>query len=279
MVSFLTRLSDGWDRAMRAPLLALVPIAFAVMNTEKIRRVATFDGAHVGMTFGYPMPVVTTWQFVSVPNTGVNAYTGVPIEALPFALLTVPLVVLAQTLLTAGYFGSLRDVLTGSSPTFWRHCRAYFLPFLLLTVAPLLVLLPIGLGMVGSVAAGSGAGAAALFLVLVPVYLLLGYLFWATPYLVVLRDSGLLEAARASYDLAMDVGPYARYTGGYVLFVAGLSVVATALVVNVPIVGLVAGILGGGLLGVTVNVATMRFVAEIDPETNLGVDRDTDDLS
>jgi hypothetical protein len=98
-----------------------------------------------------------------------------------------------------------------------------------------------------------------------PVFLLLAYLFYATPYLVVLRGTGLLEAARASYELATDGGACRSYFLGFGPFVLLVSPIASAIVVNVPGPGLLFGLVAGAVLGLAGNVATVRFVADIDP--------------
>jgi hypothetical protein len=272
MTGLLTRLADGWRRALEVPWLALVPMAFALLNTQKLLRAITFDGVHIGIQLGYPMSVVTTWQFVSVPNTGVAVYTGLPIEQAPVAVVTIPLLVVVQAVLSAGYFGSVRDTISDGSSSFWRHCRTYALPFLVLTVVPLLVLAPVGLTMIGAVGSGGGAGFAVFVAALAIVYFVAGYFLWATPYLIVLRDVGVVEAARTSAGFGLGGGAYARYTGGYMLFVVAVSLVATAVVVNLPGIGIILGILGGGIGGLAVNIATMRFVADIDPATTLPIE-------
>jgi hypothetical protein len=103
------------------------------------------------------------------------------------------------------------------------------------------------------------------------VFLVAAYLFYATPYLVVLRDAGVVDAARQSYALATRGGPYAAFAAGFALFVLAVSPVATGLVVNLPVVGLPVGILGGSYLGLAANVATMRFLADLDPGASVAV--------
>jgi hypothetical protein len=181
-----------------------------------------------------------------------------------------------QATVTAGYFGSLRNALDGASYDFIQNCRQYFLPFLVLTVLPFLVLLPLAVGAFGIGTLTGGISGAALVLIL-PVILaavLVAYLFYATPYLLVLRDASLVDAARQSYAFAVQGGPYLAYSGGFVLFVLLVSPVATGVVVNVPAVGLPVGIIGGGFLGLGANFATMRFVADLDPTVSLGTEWD-----
>jgi len=64
-------------------------------------------------------------------------------------------------------------------------------------------------------------------------------------------------------------GPYVAYALGYLGFVLVVSPVATALVVNAPVVGLPVGILGGGVVGLAANITTMRFVPDLDPASSV----------
>lgn len=276
MPEFTARLAAGMQRAREHLWLSLVPVLFALLDSNKLLAVATFDGGHIGFQLGLPLSVVTVWQFVSVPNSGVAVNPGLPIEMLPVALLTAPVLLVAQAAAMAGYFGSLRDLLDGETSHFVGNVRAYFAPFLVVAAVPFLAVLPLAVGVFGVGALTDGLGGAVL-LVVIPallVFLAAAYLLYATPYLIVLRDTGVLDAARGSYALAVAGGPYASYAAGFALFVLVVSPFATAFVVNVPLVGLLIGIPVGGVLGLGANFATMRFVADIDPRS--GVDRSWD---
>ncbi|WP_380678209.1 hypothetical protein [Salinigranum sp. GCM10025319] len=266
MPGFTTRLADGWQRALGSLSLALVPLVIGLTNVGKARSIAAFDGVHVGFRVGVPASVVTVWQFVSVPQTGVNVDPGVPVDALPVAVVSVPLLLVVQAALAAGYFGCLADDLAGDELRFVGNVADYFVPFLVLTVLPVLVLFPVALGLFG--VGGATAGTSTLLpLVLVGIvaFLVVSYLFYLTPYLVVLRDVGVLAAARGAYGLAVAGGPYLRYTAGVALFVLVLSPVVTVVVVNVPVVGLAVGHVAGSVVGLALNVTTMRFAADVDP--------------
>jgi hypothetical protein len=276
MPGFLTRLSSGLHRAGEHLPLAVVPVVFALLNTRKLLAVATFEGAHVGFKLGLPLSVVTVWEFVSVPTDGLAVYPGLPVDRLPAALATVPALLGVQAAVLAGYFGSLRSALDGEAYRFLRNSRRYFLPFVVVTAVPLLVLLPVAAGVLGLGAATGGLAGPAGLVVLVAVvgFAVAGYLLYATPYLLVLRDGGLLDAARRSFALAVGGGPHFAYTLGYVAFVVIVSPVATGVVVNVPVVGLPVGILAGGVLGLAANLTTMRFVADLDPGSSVAANWD-----
>jgi hypothetical protein len=262
MPDFATRLADGWRRVLDALPLALVPLLFALTDVNKLQSVIAVDGFHVGFRLGTPISVVTLWQFVSLPQSGVNVDPGVPLETLPVVVVTVPVLLVVQAALSAGYFGSVADHLETGEYRFVANAAAYFLPFLVLTVAPVVLLLPLALGLVGLGAAPRSGG---LLVLAVVAFVLLAYLFYATPYLVVLRDTGVLSAARGSYALAVSGGPYLAYAAGVALFVLAVSPVATVVVVNIPVLGLPLGLLVGSVLGLALNTATMRFVADVDP--------------
>lgn len=265
MPEFATRLSDGLDRALDHLPLALVPAALALGNAEKVGAVLGFDGIHVGFRFGTPLSVVSLWEFVTVPNDGVAVHPGVPVETSGVGLLALPVLLVVQMALSAGYFGSLADVVRGRDYEFVANATAFFVPFLLVRLIPLLVTLPLVVLVGGSAAGGVPAGALALLFLALPVAVALSYLFYATPYLVVLRETDLLSAARGSYALAMDGGAYFRYFVGFGLFVLVVSPVATVLVVSIPGLGLVVGLVGCSVLGLAANLATTRFVADVDP--------------
>ncbi len=262
MPTFTARLADGWKRTGKNISLILVPILLGVMQTDSIRQILAYDGVHIGIKFGVPASVVTIWQFVSLPGSGVTANTGLPLSA-PFAMIVIPGVILLRAGLSAGYFGTIAAELLDRHEGFAMSALTYFVPFLMITALPYVVLVPLALGLFGFGSLGDGGAV----LLLIPAFIAAGYLFWATPYLIVLRRTGLVAAAGGSYKLAVNGGAYLSYTIGYVAFVFFASAITTAVVVNVPAVGIPFGILVGGFVGLTLNITTMRFVADIDPES------------
>lgn len=233
----------------------------AVLATDNIERVATFDGGHFGLKLGLPVSVVNIWQFVSLPNQSVGLGLPLP-EALPLVLVVLPLLIVVQAVLSAGYFGSLATALETGSYEFGASVREHFWPFLAYTAIPIAVVAPIAvLGL------ASGRLAIPLILTLVVAFLVAAYLFYATPYLVVLHGDDILSALRSSYGLAVEGGAYFRFAAGYAGFVLAVSVVATAVVVNLGLIGVALGVVAGAPVGLACNATTMRFVADIDPES------------
>lgn len=261
MPPFTTRLAEGWRWGLEHLPLALVPLVTALLATEKVQRIAGFRGRHLELRLGLPAGVVDLWQFVGVPNEPVGVGVPVP-EALPLLVVVLPVAVIVQAALAAGYFGSLAAALESDTYDFAANVRRYFVPFLGYTVIPIVVVAPIAvLGLAG------GRLLEPLVLLLVPVFIVAAYLFYATPYLVVLRGDGLVSALEESYRMAMDGGPYLRYAAGYAGFVLAVSLIATAVVVNLGLFGVAVGALAGAPVGLACNAATMRFIADIDPES------------
>lgn len=272
MPPFTTRLADGWQRGLEFLPLALVPLLTAVFATEKVQRVAAFHGRHFGLRLGLPAGVVDLWQFVSVPNESVGV--GVPLpEALPLLVVMLPVAIVVRAGLAAGYFGSLETALETGRYDFAASVRGHFAPFLAYTLIPMVVVIPLGL-----IGVGGNRQLVPIVLLLVPAFVVAGYLFYATPYLVVLRGADIWTALRASYQLAVDGGPYLRYAVGYAGFVLGVSLVATAVVVNLGLLGVAIGVVAGAPVGLACNAATMRFVADIDPRSPSLGDWDDDPI-
>ncbi|WP_410767404.1 hypothetical protein [Haloferax sp. DFSO60] len=267
MPGFYERLTDGWERALDSIQLMLVPILFACTEITKIQSVFAHDGIYVGFTFGLPISVGTVWQFVSAPNEGLNVNLGVPVGENPGLLVPVFGLLVVKAALSAGYFGSIRTHLETGEYDFLDNVRSYFGPFFVLAFVPFVLVLPLALG-IGLNATGLPTNLVAVFAASLLLFLITVYLFYATPYLIVLRDTGIVAALRGSFALATQGGPYLSYFLAYGLFVLVVSPFATAFVVNVPGIGLLLGIVGGGLLGLALNITTMRFVADIDPESH-----------
>ncbi|MFB6361228.1 MAG: hypothetical protein ABEH59_07880 [Halobacteriales archaeon] len=262
MPTFTTRISDGWERALRELPLAAVPLFLTVLNTDKISRILAFDGNHFGLRLGLPAGVVNLWQFVSIPNESVSIGIGTP-ESTPLAVVLIPGFLVLKAGLAAGYFGSVRRTLETDRIDFFGSAREHFLPFLFYTLIPFLVILPLYV-----VREGGGINAVGpAVIVLIPIVIIAAYLFYATPYLVVLRETDLLSALRGSYDLAVTGGPYFRYALGFAGLVLLLSIPMTAVVVNLRLIGIVLGLVVTAPVGLACNIATMRFIADIDSES------------
>ncbi|RDZ62192.1 hypothetical protein C5B90_17740 [Haloferax sp. Atlit-12N] len=225
--------------------------------------VLTHDGVYFGVTFGTPFSPGSVWEFVAAPNTGVNLSPGVPVgtEARLVVLGVVAIVV--KSLLAAGYFGSLADQLKRGEFEFFDNVRAHGVPFLVLTAVPSLIVFGGALALMGTVR-NPGTELFVVVALSAVAYFVATYFVYATPYLIVLRDVGLFDALRASVSFAVGGGAYFSYFLKYGALVLGISFFATILVVNVPGIGLLVGVLGGGLLGLALNATTMRFVADID---------------
>lgn len=109
----------------------------------------------------------------------------------------------------------------------------------------------------------------------IPLSLLLGYLFYATPFLIVLRDDDLLPALRRSYALATEGGPHLRFAADYCGLVVAGSLLATLVVATLGVVGVVLGAVAVAQLSLALAFATTRVVADVDPasRTFRGVER------
>lgn len=258
MPPFTVRLAAGWRRALEHLPLALVPLATALLATDKVQQVATFHGGHVGIRIGLPVGIVDVWQFVNVPDQAVSVGLPLP-DALPLLAVLLPVAVVVRAGLAAGYLGSLKSAHRTDSYDFVANVRRHFWPFLAYTLLPLLLVGPLAV-----LGAGDARAMAPVVVVLIPAVLVAGYLFYATPYLVVLRDTDLLSALRASYALAVAGGPYFRFALGYAGFVLAGSVVATAVVVNLGLAGVALGAVVTAPVGVACNATTIRFVADVD---------------
>ena len=167
MPSFTARLADGWKIPQAHLQLALVPLLTALLDTNKITKVLAADGM---LRLGLPATAVNLWQFVSAPNEGVNIDLGGPL-AFPLGLIVLPFTLAIQAGLTAGYFGSIHDVLATGSYDFGANVRRYFAPFLLYTLIPVALVLPLIL--VGSSGARGAFGP--LVIVLIPVVIVAMY--------------------------------------------------------------------------------------------------------
>lgn len=261
-VSFADRLVDGWQRSNRARWLVFVPVVTALLSLDKITRVASHSGFSVGFKlFLFPSPAENVWTYVRVPQSGITVETPGPLWLLPVS-------VLVHSVLLGGFLGSVRRLLDAEETefAFVRDSLAYLRQMTVWTGIPIAVFG--GLALAGGSGRGSPASIPPLAIGLLFVsVVVLSYLFYAAPFLVVLRDAGILDALTASYRFAVGGGAYAAYGFAYVAFGLVVSAVASTVVVNLGIVGLLVGVPAGARLGLATSTATMRFVSDLDPES------------
>lgn len=255
--SFGERLEAGLGRATDHLPLAVVPLLASLLSVDNVRRVLDFRGVHLGIAFPLPPAVPDLWTFVNVPNQGSGVHVSPTLPLLP-------VLVVVQAALAAGLLGSVHQVLRKGTYDFSRNAKRYFVPFLAYQAL-------VGVALLATVALG--AVAPPLLLLAIPAYLVFAYLFYAAPYLLVVEDLGVVAALARSYGWALAGGAYARFAGGYLLAVAGISVVATAVVVNAGAVGIAVGTIAGAPVALAFAFATTRFVADMaadgdDPEPN-----------
>ena len=217
MVSILALLSRARERLGPLLPLAVVPFVLAVVSVEKFRRVAD-SGADLrfGISFGFPTTVSTSWDLLSLPNAGPGL--NLPTGSLETTVLVMLVATVLSALLGAGYLGSIRRELAGVDRAFLEDARTYFGPFLGFELINLVLVL-------GAVAAAIVALPLALAFVIV--LFAFAYLFYATPYLVVVEGVDLPTALRRSYGHATSGGEYASFFVQYLVAVALVSVVAT----------------------------------------------------
>lgn len=249
--------------------LAVVPIALSLLDVDAIRNVLAYDGWHVGLKFGIPVPAVDLWTVVDPPDADVAGGTNFHWEAGTTDLLAVAsggadalalaagsalVGLLLEAILVAGYLGSVREYLATGDYRFVANVSRY------------------GARIVGLYLLGFAA-----FVLAVPVFLvapplivpaIVGafvafYLLWATPYLIVVRDCSLGEALVESYRHAAAGGPHFRFTIGYLVTILAVSAPASLVVANAGPLGLLVGLVAVGPLGVALNGAVVDFVLEL----------------
>lgn len=265
MPSISERLSDAFDRLSNRDLwaYALVPLLLAALNGTKIRAVLISDhDFYVGLTFGIPLPVTDAWAFVSTPSGGGVNVAGPGLLGVGLFALGVVL----QGVLLSVYLGGLTRELRGEPARLGEAFQRYFLRFLGFTVVLLVLFLPPVLF------AFAARTLAPLLVVWLLVFFVGGYLLYAAPYLIVLHDTSVSEALSRSVSLALDGGAYLRYAAGYAAAVLVVSIPATLVVANVPVLGILLGVVGLAPVGLVFDTATLLFVADLTDAPGLSTD-------
>ncbi|USZ68839.1 hypothetical protein NGM10_03665 [Halorussus salilacus] len=248
---FSARLEAGWERATEHLPLAAVPVISSLASVDEVRRVLEFrDGAHFGLAFRFPPALADVWTFVSLPNREPGVHVSPTLALLP-------VVILVESVLLAGLLGSVREALETGRYDFGENARRYFAPVLVYQAL---------VAVVGFAAFAVMAAVLPLAVVLIPAFIALSYLFYAAPYLLVVADAGVEDALVRSYEWAVAGGPYLRFGVGYLLVVTAVSLVGTAVVVNLGALGVLVGAFASAPVALALTFATAEFVAEMDRE-------------
>ncbi|MFH5843392.1 hypothetical protein [Haladaptatus sp. CMAA 1909] len=249
-MSFTDYLENGFDRLETLLPLALVPFFSTFLHFDNLRKATTISGYHFGATFRFPTAIPTFWTFVSLPN----GPSGVHVSPLLFLA---PVTIIVESVLSAGYLGSVRDAVETGDYDFARNAKEYFLPLLGYTALVWVVLL---------LSFSVGVVFPPLLFVALPVLLVLSYLFYGAPFLVVVDDRSLGEALRRSNRLARGESntetTYASFGIGYLVFVFVASIVGT-LFINFGIFGIVVGALVSAPVAVALTAAAVEFFIDV----------------
>lgn len=219
--------------AGRVPAYAAIPALLTLLAFDNVAAAASSGGFGVSVKFSLPTAVATLWTVFDPPTTGLSFVSPTPVYALPVYLVV-------DAALTAGYLGGIHDAARGADPDFAAGVESYALPVLGVRVVEFLTLGAFGFLLVAS-------GSLALAAVAFPLLLFAGYLIWAAPFLVVARDRGVVDALAESVSLALDGGRYFRFS---VLYAVGAAVVSA---VVSPV------LTAGGLAAVLVLAAVVAF--------------------
>ncbi len=234
--------------------LALVPLLSSLLAPENVRRVLAAEDLNFGIAFRFPAALPDLWSFVSLPSQPAGVHVSPTVWLLP---VVIPL----HAALVAGLVGSASQAIRTGRYDFSQNVRRHFVPVLVFVA----LVRAVGFGAVTLTAL-----APPFVLLTVPLFLLLSYLFYATPYLLVVADDSVGDALARSYDWAVAGGPYLSYAGGYLLTVAAVSAFVSAFVVNLGVVGIGVGAVVTAPVALALTFATTEFVADLADERGAG---------
>jgi hypothetical protein len=242
----LSRATDALDGRWG---LAAVPAVVALLSVYRFR--PTPVDFHAGVSFGFPLPVSTGWNFLSLPASGFDP--NLPFGDPVLGGATLAVTALVSAVLGAGYLGGLDRALDGDGLAFATDVRRHAVPILGFQ------LLVFAAGFAGI---GVGLLAPPLLLLTLPLLLLGAYLLFPTPYLVVVEQVRLGPALRRSVALTGGGGDPLSYFFQYALAAAAVSIPATLVFVNLGVGGLVLGCLALAPVATVFDAATMAFVRD-----------------
>ncbi|MFC5972266.1 hypothetical protein ACFPYI_13070 [Halomarina salina] len=252
MVSFQSLAGEGWRRTESVRWLVVVPFVWSFAQFGSVQSVLDYHGFTVGLRLPVPAALPTLWTFARVPSSGitVNPPTGAGGVFPP--ILGVPVAFVVGGLLTAGFLGELHAAMAAPERRgFVENVVRFAVPQL--SYAALVALAGVLVGGLASVFPPA-------ILVAFVGFFVAGYLFWATPFLVVTDDRSLAEAVQRSYRLAMDGGEHASFFFKYLGAGALLSIPVTLFTVNFGFVGLFLGAVVTAPLCLAFSAAALAYL-------------------
>ena len=223
MVSLVSRAAHVAGRV--APYAA-VPFVLSLLAVQKVSSATGAGGVAVSLQFALPADIATLWTVIDPPTQGAAVQSPVP-------LLAVPVFLVVEATVVAGFLGVVRDAYRGDPPDFLAAASDHWLSVLGVRALQFLVLVGLGTVLVTDGAFGVVVG--------VPLSILLSYLLWGAPYLVVLRDADAVTAIVESAELASVGDRYLWFAVGYALVVAVGSIPVSVLVSTGGLAGVVVG--------------------------------------
>ncbi|MDQ2050903.1 hypothetical protein RBH26_10455 [Natronolimnohabitans sp. A-GB9] len=277
------RVVDRFDALLP---FVVVPFGLSLLEFENVRRALdSAGGFSLNVEFAFPTPLLDLWSFADPPpatgragpSTGVPGDHGptdptgapgsditieTPVETIAMSLEGVGIELLTwlglallayaaiSAVVAAGYVGGIDRRLRGE-PAAILECVVAYAPRLFLyhlvvfgafvAVVPFLVVAP------------------PLLLLAVPVVIVLGYLFYAVPFLFVVADAGFLEAFRRSAEFGLDGGSYFWFALWHVVAAAGISIVLSVLV-SAGAVGFLLALFVASPAALVLTATTVSFV-------------------
>lgn len=244
-------LHDATETASSVAWLMVLPALSTFLSFQKLTETAA---TRLGGSFRLPMPAALPdlWTFVSVPDTGISLTLGVP---LAFAAVFF----VQHTGLVAGYVGSIDNAVEDVRPAFVDTVTDYGVSVYGVQ------LVSFGLGLAAfSFALVGGMALAPLSAILSVV---VGYLLWVAPILVVVRGYDAQDALAASATHALAGGRYATFAGLYLVCGLAASFLLSTLERRNPVAILLAAVvLAYPLLVVTIaTVQVVQTLPEAEP--------------
>ncbi|MFC4541034.1 hypothetical protein ACFO5R_03710 [Halosolutus amylolyticus] len=296
--SFPWHVSRVTDRIDAILPLALVPLLTSLLQVGNVQRALDpGSGVSINVEFAFPSPLLDLWTFADPPppsvsrrrptvgdsppgsdpfadptgstgatgtgGTGVPIETpldgvGIPLESVGAAagawiLLAILAYVAIASVLAAVYVGGL-DRRLRRDPAAIVACASEYAPrfvlYNLVAIGAILLLVPFALV------------SPALIILALPAVVVVGYLFYAVPFLFVVADAPFVEAFRLSYGFAVGERAYLAF-GLWHVGVAVVSSIVLSLLVSAGPGGFLLALALAVPLSLVLTAATVSFLRDL----------------